>query len=119
MTGAVPAAPAAPAAPAVQETPAAPQHKYTFRVKMACGGCSGAIKKALTAYKSGAVTVDQAIPVENIVSVTTALPREEVLQVIVKTGKTVFDEPPAAVGVDKKLAEDAASKAPAAASPAA
>ncbi|KAJ2740479.1 Cytosolic copper metallochaperone [Coemansia sp. BCRC 34301] len=94
MTGAAPVVPQV--AEAKQDgAKKAPKHQYTFRVKMACGGCSGAITKALKAYNPGSITVDQATPVENIVKVTTALPREEVLQVIIKTGKEVFDEPPA------------------------
>ncbi|KAJ2486078.1 hypothetical protein IWW47_005516 [Coemansia sp. RSA 2052] len=114
------AAPVVAQVPAVKQDDAknAPVHKYTFRVKMSCGGCSGAITKALKAYKPGTIEVNEAIPVENIVKVTTALPRDEVLRVIAKTGKVVFDEPPAkeetkaGEAIDKKLAEDTTSKAP-------
>ncbi|KAJ2038312.1 Cytosolic copper metallochaperone [Coemansia sp. RSA 922] len=65
-------------------------NEYEFRVAMSCGGCSGAVTKALTNYNGGKIEVLEAIPVENILKVRTALPLEVVCDVIAMTRKKII-----------------------------
>ncbi|KAJ2258850.1 hypothetical protein GGI01_003788, partial [Coemansia sp. RSA 376] len=42
-------------------------NEYEFRVAMSCGGCSGAVTRALTNYNGGGhIKVLETTPVENI-----------------------------------------------------
>ncbi|KAJ2241063.1 hypothetical protein GGI13_007464 [Coemansia sp. RSA 455] len=67
-------------------------NEYEFRVAMSCGGCSGAVTKALTNYNGGGhIEVLKAIPVENILIVRTALPIEVVCDVITMTRKKIIE----------------------------
>ncbi|GLV35796.1 Antioxidant 1 copper chaperone [Carabus blaptoides fortunei] len=60
-----------------------------FRVQMTCEGCSGAVKRVLDKHKaSGIENVDINLK-DQTVKVLTALPSQEVLEIIKKTGKSV------------------------------
>ncbi|KAJ1883210.1 Cytosolic copper metallochaperone [Coemansia sp. RSA 486] len=87
MTDTVPA----PAAVAPATAPAAATNTYEFVVAMSCGGCSGAVTRALAKVEGiESYTVDLAT---QRVKVITALPRETIFEVIKKTGKDVKDAP--------------------------
>ncbi|KAJ2885331.1 hypothetical protein H4R27_001459 [Coemansia aciculifera] len=67
-------------------------NEYEFRVEMACGGCSGAVTRALTKYNGGGhVEVLEAEPKTNTVRVRSALTCEVVRDIIAKTGKKVLE----------------------------
>ncbi|KAJ2248056.1 hypothetical protein GGI13_004806 [Coemansia sp. RSA 455] len=90
-------------------------NEYEFRVAMSCGGCSGAVTKALTNYKGGKIDVLEATPVKNIVKVSTALPLEVVRDVIAKTGKPILEiieKPKVGEPVAKNLVGEVAKQAP-------
>ncbi|KAJ2490259.1 hypothetical protein IWW37_003291 [Coemansia sp. RSA 2050] len=107
MSGAVSAIPQAPEAKKGEvKRDDAKMNTYEFSVAMTCGGCSGAVTRALTNYNGGGHIIDiVATPVKNTVVVRSALPREEVLSVIAKTGKKVLGEP---AEVPKSLVGEAA-----------
>ncbi|EJD41033.1 copper ion chaperone, partial [Auricularia subglabra TFB-10046 SS5] len=81
-------------------------HTYKFNVKMTCGGCSGAVTRALQktegqslqlasrmagadmVYFSGVESFDVSLEKQEVV-VNTALPYDTVLERIKKTGKEV------------------------------
>ncbi|KAJ2012302.1 Cytosolic copper metallochaperone [Coemansia sp. IMI 209128] len=111
MTGAISAIPQAPVANKDEaKKDEVKMNTYEFSVAMTCGGCSGAVTRALTNYNGGGHIVDiVATPVKNTVVLRSALPREEVLAVIAKTGKKVLGEP---AEVPKPVVSEVAKQAP-------
>ncbi|KAI8391530.1 briggsae CBR-CUC-1 protein [Radiomyces spectabilis] len=61
--------------------------QYTFKVTMSCSGCSNAVNRALNRIE-GVKKVDISLENQEVV-VETDLPREQILEAIKKTGKTV------------------------------
>ncbi|KZV97051.1 copper chaperone taha [Exidia glandulosa HHB12029] len=64
------------------------EHTYKFNVKMTCGGCSGAVTRALQKTE-GVDSFDVSLEKQEVV-VNTGLPYETVLERIKKTGKEVI-----------------------------
>ncbi|OMH80924.1 Metal homeostasis factor ATX1 [Zancudomyces culisetae] len=61
------------------------ENEYKYKVKMTCSGCSGAVNRVLSRLPQ-VHNID--IDMENqIVTVKTTLSKEEIFQVISKTGK--------------------------------
>ncbi|CDR47450.1 CYFA0S32e00452g1_1 [Cyberlindnera fabianii] len=63
-------------------------HQYHFDVKMTCGGCSGAVTKALS-RQSEISNLDVSLEKQSV-DVTTSLSYDDVLATIKKTGKEVL-----------------------------
>ncbi|EJD54263.1 copper chaperone taha [Auricularia subglabra TFB-10046 SS5] len=63
-------------------------HTYKFNVKMTCGGCSGAVTRALQKTE-GVDSFDVSLEKQEVV-VNTGLPYDAVLERIKKTGKEVL-----------------------------
>ncbi|KAN0076857.1 hypothetical protein V8E55_010712 [Tylopilus felleus] len=61
--------------------------EYEFNVKMTCGGCSGAVSRALS--KVEGITYDVSLEKQTVV-VKGDVPYEDVLEKIKKTGKEVL-----------------------------
>ncbi|KAI9142479.1 heavy metal-associated domain-containing protein [Paraphysoderma sedebokerense] len=61
--------------------------QYKFNVKMTCGGCSNAVKKALERLNDVS-KIDISMEAQTV-TVETSLPKEKVFEAIKKTGKEV------------------------------
>lgn len=60
-------------------------HTHTFKVKMTCGGCSGAVERALKRHSEVSnIEIDME---KQLVHVTTTLDQDTVFGIISKTGK--------------------------------
>ncbi|KAI0288376.1 hypothetical protein BC826DRAFT_1038798 [Russula brevipes] len=67
----------------------ATEQTYKFDVKMTCGGCSGAVTRALKkAEEKGISSYDVSLEKQEVL-VTGTIPYDDVLEVIKKTGKEV------------------------------
>ncbi|KAK5997298.1 Copper chaperone ATX1 [Cladobotryum mycophilum] len=80
-------------------------HTYEFNVTMSCGGCSGAVNRALgklEGIESYEVSLDT-----QTAKVVTDLPYETVLEKIAKTGKKINSA--TADGIEKSVAVPAAA----------
>ncbi|KAI5809513.1 hypothetical protein DFH27DRAFT_149686 [Peziza echinospora] len=65
-------------------------HTYQFNVKMACGGCSGAIDRVLK-KTDGVKTVDISLPEQSVTVITAPeLSYDDVYEKIKKTGKEII-----------------------------
>jgi len=62
--------------------------KYTFHVNMTCEGCSNAVKRVLGKLGDKVHNVEIKLD-EKLVTVDTDMEKEEVLEVLRKTGKEV------------------------------
>ncbi|KAI9509258.1 hypothetical protein F5148DRAFT_1283146 [Russula earlei] len=66
-----------------------PENTYKFNVKMTCGGCSGAVSRALGKVSEGVSSYDVSLEKQEVL-VKGTLPFDDVLAVIKKTGKQVL-----------------------------
>jgi len=69
-------------------------HLYRYKVQMTCGGCSGAVTKALTKASTDGVGIDQFkvdLP-SQIVVVAGPVSQSDLTAKISKTGKKILEE---------------------------
>ncbi|PVG02807.1 hypothetical protein CPB86DRAFT_780226 [Serendipita vermifera] len=62
--------------------------QYEFKVKMTCGGCSGAVNRALSKM-DGLESYDVSLETQSVVVRPTTATYDEVYEKIKKTGKTI------------------------------
>lgn len=63
--------------------------QYVFEMAMTCGGCANAARKVLGKLGDDKVKIDDINVDTKLITVTSDLPAEEIMEALKKTGKTI------------------------------